>query len=238
MLSFKQFLIETSPQILNPKRSDYPEGDSGQQQYLQALRDTSQKQRKEAEEVTQDAESRANTLGNIETGLKVADTVADVALTAGSAVPGGAIVNAAVKGVKSAMAAGRGDYTGAVASGLDAAVPFAGKLASGVKTGGNVMSTVNSFLAGRARDAGLAQSISTGAKAAADIASVVKNPLAGGVRIAADKVGLAQSLATGAEKLGVSEVAAKAAGKGLGSVTQKATVALGQPIVNKNQGRI
>jgi hypothetical protein len=206
MKRFKQFLKETT-QTLNPRRSDYPEGDSGQQQYLQALRDSAAKQRQEGEEMTKDAESRANTLGNIETGLKVADTVADVALTAGSVVPGGAIVNTVVKGAKSAMAAEKGDYAGAVASGLDAAIPFAGKLGSGIKAAGN-------------------------------IASVIKNPLAGGVRIAADNLGLAKSLATGVEKLGVSGLAANAAGKGLGSATQKATVALGQPIINKNQKRI
>jgi len=196
MKSFKQFLLETE-QTLNPRRSDYPEGDSGQQQYLQALRDTSQKQRKEAEEVTQDAESRANTLGNIETGLKTAEVVTDVALTAGSAVPGGALLNAGVKAAKSAIAAGQGDYTGAAANALDAAVPFAGKLASGVKVAGN-------------------------------IASVVNNPIAGGARIAAAKTGLSQAISSGVQKLGASELAANAAGKGLGSVTQKASVAYGQ----------
>lgn len=194
-------------QTMNPRRSDYPEGDSGQQQYLQALRDASQKQRQEAQEVTRDAERRADTLGKVETGLKVADAVTDVALTAGSVVPGGAIVNAAVKGAKSAIAAGQGNYTGAAVNALDAAVPFAGKLASGVKAAGN-------------------------------IAAVVNNPLAGGVRIAANKTGLAQSIATGVEKLGASELAANAVGKGLGSATQKTTVALGQPISAQTQRKL
>lgn len=206
MKRFKQFLMEIT-QTMNPRRSDYPEGDSGQQQYLQALRDASQKQRQEAQEVTRDAERRADTLGKVETGLKVADAVTDVALTAGSVVPGGAIVNAAVKGAKSAIAAGQGNYTGAAVNALDAAVPFAGKLASGVKAAGN-------------------------------IAAVVNNPLAGGVRIAANKTGLAQSIATGVEKLGASELAANAVGKGLGSATQKTTVALGQPISAQTQRKL
>jgi len=206
MKRFKQFLMEIT-QTMNPRRSDYPEGDSGQQQYLQALRDASQNQRQEAQEVTRDAERRADTLGKVETGLKVADAVTDVALTAGSVVPGGAIVNAAVKGAKSAIAAGQGNYTGAAVNALDAAVPFAGKLASGVKAAGN-------------------------------IAAVVNNPLAGGVRIAANKTGLAQSIATGVEKLGASELAANAVGKGLGSATQKTTVALGQPISAQTQRKL
>jgi len=206
MKRFKQFLMEIT-QTMNPRRSDYPEGDSGQQQYLQALRDASQKQRQEAQEVTRDAESRADTLGKVETGLKVADAVTDVALTAGSVVPGGAIVNAAVKGAKSAIAAGQGNYTGAAVNALDAAVPFAGKVASGVKAAGN-------------------------------IAAVVNNPLAGGVRIAANKTELAQSIATGVQKLGASELAANAVGRGLGSATQKTTVALGQPISAQTQRKL
>jgi hypothetical protein len=196
MKKFKQFLLETE-QTLNPRRSDYPEGDSGQQQYLQALRDTAKKQKQEAEEMTRSAESRANILGNIETGLKVADAVTDVALTAGSVLPGGALLNAGVKATKSAVAAGQGNYTGVAVNALDAAVPIAGKLATAVKAAGN-------------------------------IASVINNPITGGVRVAANKAGLSQAISSGVQKLGVSELAANAAGKGLGSATQKTSVALGQ----------
>lgn len=201
MKSFKQYLRETT-QTLNPRRSDYPEGDGGQQQYLDALRSTSQKQKQEAQEMTQDAESKANVLGKIETGLKAAETVTDVALSAGSVTPVGAALNAGVKGIKAISSAASGDYGSAAVNALDAAVPFAGKLATGVK-------------------------------GAANIAAVANNPIAGGVRVAAEKVGLSNALSTVASDFGVSSLAAKSFGKAAGSAVQKTTTALGNKISNE-----
>lgn len=145
MKTFKQFLLEKllddvelpekkeETQTAVPLRSNFPEGDEGQSQYLQALRDAAPKIRQEAQRMTNKAESEANLLGKAETGLKAAETVTDLALSAGSVTPIGAALNAGVKAVKGGMAAAEGDYVKATTNALDAALPVAGKLATGVK---------------------------------------------------------------------------------------------------------
>lgn len=132
MKRFITFLIEQTQQTLNPRRQDFPEGEEGQQQYLQAMRDTAAQQKREADQMTSSAETQANVLKNVETGLKVAETAADAALTAGAvAVPGaGTALNAAVKGLKGTAAATQGDYGKAALYAADAALPAVGSLAS------------------------------------------------------------------------------------------------------------
>lgn len=137
MKRFKQFLIERiegwnpdvlKTQTLNPRRQDF----NSQEEYLQALRDTAVKQKEEGQKLTSSGEQRANILGKVETGLKVADTIADATLSAGAvAVPGiGTALNATVKGLKSGMAASQGDYGKAALYAADAGLPALGRLAS------------------------------------------------------------------------------------------------------------
>lgn len=143
MKRFSKFLLEQSQQTLNPRRQDFPEGQEGQQQYLQALRDTSEKQRAEAETMTRNAENREKVLGNVETGLKAAETIADAGLSVGAvAVPGiGTGLNAAVKGIKSIAAGRRGDYLQASLYGADAVLPAVGSLAAEARAAGGLINS-------------------------------------------------------------------------------------------------
>ena len=155
MKRFKNFLMEAllddgdKPQpreqtnTKTPLRRDFEDTEEGQAQYVQALKDAAPKLRQEAQAESEKNERTANLLGNLETGLKIADQVADVALTAGSVIPPGAAINAAVKGVKGAVAAKEGDYMKAGANVLDAAIPYAGKAAMGIKGVSNVVKAIS-----------------------------------------------------------------------------------------------
>lgn len=162
MIRFKQFLNERLEQDDNwvpsaprqtttstkvPLRGDFPEGEQGQQQYLQALKAAAPKLKQEAETFSQNAKDSENILANVETGLKAAETVADVALSVGSITPPGAMINAGVKLAKGGMAAGEGDYVKATANVLDAAAPGVGKIASGLGAGTKMASNIAGAIA-------------------------------------------------------------------------------------------
>jgi hypothetical protein len=160
MKSFKQFLFErleddiertkTVPvtvkpkQSLPPSRKNYPDTEEGTQQWKTDVNSWVPQARKDAESMTNNAESAANTLGKIETGLKVADAVTDTALSAGAvAVPGvGTALNAAVKGVKGGINASQGNYVATGLNAVDAVLPVAGQL----QTAGKVASTIGSLV--------------------------------------------------------------------------------------------
>lgn len=145
MKRFKQFLIErleeddwipdaptkTDTTTKVPLRGNFPEGEEGQKEYIQALKDSAPKLKQEAEEFSRNAETSSNILSNVESGLRTADLVTDVALSAASVTPPGAILNAAVKGVKSGIDAKEGDYGSAAINALDAITPGVGKVISG-----------------------------------------------------------------------------------------------------------
>jgi len=159
MKRFKQFLFErledgvekvNSPvpqaekQSLPPSRKNYPDTEEGNEKWKSDVKAWVPGAKAAANTMTSNAESAANTLGKIETGLKVADVVTDTALSAGAvAVPGvGTALNAAVKGVKSGINASQGNYLAAGLNAVDAALPMAGQL----ETAGKVASTVGSLV--------------------------------------------------------------------------------------------
>ena len=159
MKRFKQFLFErleddvekvkppvpqAEKQSLPPSRKDYADTEEGNQQWKSDVKSWVPGAKAAANTMTSNAESAANTLGKIETGLKVADVVTDTALSAGAvAVPGvGTALNAAVKGVKSGINASQGNYLAAGLNAVDAALPMAGQL----QTAGKVASTVGSLV--------------------------------------------------------------------------------------------
>lgn len=162
MLRFKQFLIEEE-QTLNPRRQNFPEGEEGDKQYSQALRDTALKQKAEGDKMRSSGEKNYKILGNIETGLKVAETVTDAALTAGAvAVPGvGTMLNATVKGIKAQQAVNDGDFVKAGLYAADAALPALGNLAKTASAGGKI-----------------AQAVKPVGELAKDVTNFVKNPIA------------------------------------------------------------
>jgi hypothetical protein len=182
MKSFKQFLFErleddiertkTVPvtvkpkQSLPPSRKNYPDTEEGTQQWKKDVNSWVPQARKDAESMTNNAESAANTLGKIETGLKTAEAVTDTALSVGAvAVPGaGTALNAAVKGVKGGINASEGNYLAAGLNAVDAALPMAGQL----KTAGKVASTVG---------------------------SLVRSPIASGLEKTAEALGVTKTLA-------------------------------------------
>lgn len=189
MKRFTQYLIEKlHEETLNPRRQDY----ATQEEYLQALRDTSVKQKAEAQQMTSDAESKANILGKVETGLKVADTVTDAALSAGAvAVPGvGTALNAAVKGTKALVNANQGNYGQAALNVADAALPGVGRLANTASTAGK-----------------LANAVKPTAQLAADIGNYVANPVktvVGTVAKSALGTNTGKAITTGVSTLGQS----------------------------------
>jgi len=154
MLRFKQYLLEVtladiftgtnqaaedSKNMRSPLRKDYPEGDAGQQQYLDALKTSSVKQREVGNSMTSTASGQAKTLANTQSALQTAKTVADTGLLVGATVvPGvGTALNAGVKAIESGLAASEGEYGEAGAKALEAVLPSAGRLlpaAKGVST--------------------------------------------------------------------------------------------------------
>ena len=175
-------------QTLNPRRQDY----ATQEEYLQALRDTSVKQKAEAQQMTSDAESKANILGKVETGLKVADAVTDAALSVGAvAVPGvGTALNAAVKGTKAIANTSQGNYGKAALNVADAALPVLGRLANSASTAGRIANIVKEP-----------------AQLAADVGNYVANPVktvVGTVARSALGTNTGQAMATGLSTLGKS----------------------------------
>jgi hypothetical protein len=159
MKSFKQFLLErleddvekvNSPvpqkekQSLPPSRKDYADTEEGNEKWKSDVKSWAAKEKAAATIMTTNAESAANTLGKIETGLKVADAVTDTALSAGAvAVPGvGTALNAAVKGVKGGINASQGNYVATGLNAVDAVLPVAGQL----QTAGKVASTIGSLV--------------------------------------------------------------------------------------------
>jgi hypothetical protein len=158
MKTFKQFLLERleddiekpeqisvpEKQSLPPSRKDYADTDEGAQQWKSDVKSWVPGAKKEAEQMTSNAESTYKTLGKVETGLKVADAVTDTALSAGAvAVPGvGTAINAAVKGVKAGINASQGNYGTAALNVADAALPVMGELQSA----GKVAQTAGKFL--------------------------------------------------------------------------------------------
>ena len=94
MKRFKQFLLErleddvekvNSPvpqkekQSLPPSRKDYTDTEEGNEKWKSDVKSWAAKEKAAATIMTTNAKSAANTLGKIETGLKVADVVAAVA---------------------------------------------------------------------------------------------------------------------------------------------------------------
>ena len=159
MKSFKQFLYEKleddielvkppvpkpEKQSLPPSRNNYSDDEEGTRQWKADVNSWVPGAKKEAQQMTTNAESSANTLGKIETGLKTAEAVTDTALSAGAvAVPGvGTALNAAVKGVKGGINASQGNYLAAGLNVADAALPIAGQL----KTAGKIATTVGSLI--------------------------------------------------------------------------------------------
>ena len=117
MKRFKQYLIErldnemdsvpTSAtqkpkDLVAPNRRDYADTPEGAEQWKSDTRDFASKTKSQAKLETEQAKSTYDTLGKVETGLKIADTAADTALSAGAvAVPGvGTALNAGVKMLK------------------------------------------------------------------------------------------------------------------------------------------
>ncbi len=149
MKRFKQYLLETiNEEWYNPKtwfgssdhpklpnRRDYGEDEAETERWKADTQSFASGERKAAEEQTASAASRYKTLGNVETGLKVADAVTDTALSAGAiAVPGvGTALNAAVKGVKAGINVSQGNYGSAALNVADAALPYVGELAAAGK---------------------------------------------------------------------------------------------------------
>jgi hypothetical protein len=158
MKRFKQFLFEKleddiervkppvpqpEKQSLPPLRQNYADTEEGNQQWKSDVKSWVPGAKAAANTMSSNAESSANTLGKIETGLKVAETITDTALSAGAvAVPGvGTALNAAVKGVKGGINASQGNYLAAGLNAVDAALPIAGQL----QTAGKVASTIGSL---------------------------------------------------------------------------------------------
>ena len=223
MLTFKQFLLESLHEdTLNPRRQDY----GTQEEYLQALRDASVKQKAEAQQMTSSAEQRANTLGKVETGLKVGEVATDAILTAGAAVaPGyGTALNAGVKGLKAAIAGYQGDYGKAALYAADAALPAVGQAAKIASQTG--------------RAAKIAQPALELAK---DVGSYISNPVKETIGQGLRKVLTAQpventvkSLASAGKSLGFSEPATKLIGRTSLSLAPKVAAQPIKPIVTNS----
>lgn len=202
MKRFKQFLFESLyEETLNPRRQDFGTED----EYLQALRDASKKQRAEAEEMTSAAEKSASTLGKIETGLQAADAVTDAALSAGAvAVPGvGTALNAGVKGIKAGIAGSQGDYGKAALYAADAGIPAVGRLASAATQTGRI-----------------AQAAKPALELAKDVGSYVANPVKEIVKTGVQAVtrtqpisNLTGKIAAAGEAIGVGNRASTVVGK-------------------------
>jgi len=186
MKRFKQFLFErleddvervkpvvpqAEKQSLPPSRKNYPDTEEGNEKWKSDVKSWVPGAKASANAMSSNAESAANTLGKIETGLRVADVVTDTALSAGAvAVPGvGTALNAAVKGIKGGINASEGNYLAAGLNAVDAALPMAGQL----QTAGKVASTVGSF---------------------------VRSPIASGLEKGAEALGVTKTLAGEAVK--------------------------------------
>ena len=196
MKRFKQFLFErledgvekvNSPvpqaekQSLPPSRKNYPDTEEGNEKWKSDVKAWVPGAKAAANTMTSNAESAANTLGKIETGLRVADVVTDTALSAGAvAVPGvGTALNAAVKGVKSGINASQGNYLAAGLNAVDAALPMAGQLQTAGKVAGQLQ---------------------TAGKVASTVGSFVRSPIASGLEKGAEALGVTKTLAGEAVK--------------------------------------
>jgi len=223
MLSFKQFLLESLHEdTLNPRRQDY----GTQEEYLQALRDASVKQKAEAQQMTSSAEQRANTLGKAETGLKVGEAATDAILSAGAvAVPGvGTALNAGVKGIKATIAGSQGDYGKSALYAADAALPAVGRAATLVSQTGKAAKIAQPAL-----------------ELAKDVGSYISNPvketIGQGLRkvVTTEPVAKAvSSLASAGESLGLSQPATKLIGRTSLTLGTKAAAEPVKPMVTNS----
>lgn len=150
MLRFKQFLLEyglsdiftgtnkaaeKSKNMRNPLRTDYSDDDAGQQEYISALKTSSDEQRQVGTEMTRTASDQADTLKNTESTLRTVKDVADTTLSVASVVvPGaGTALNAAVKGIEGGLEAKDGNYVTAGIKVADAILPVAGKAVASLR---------------------------------------------------------------------------------------------------------
>ena len=119
-----------------PKRADF----SSDEEFSNASKQWAERTKSQANTDIARSKAAVSAIDVATPVLKGVELAADTALSAGAvAVPGvGTVLNSTVKGLKAGMAAQRGDYVGATVNALDAAIPYAGKLAktaSTVKTG-------------------------------------------------------------------------------------------------------
>lgn len=198
MIRFKQFLLEyglsdiftgtnkaaeKSKNMRNPLRTDYSDDDAGQQEYISALKTSSDEQRQVGTEMTRTASDQANTLKNTESTLRTVKDVADTTLSVASVVvPGaGTALNAAVKGIEGGLEAKDGNYVTAGIKVADAILPVAGKAVASLR-GASTLGT----------DAVLpvAERAVASIKGASTLGKSIMNPVKTAIEAGASKIGL------------------------------------------------
>lgn len=213
-----------------PNRRDYADTPEGMEQWKADTRAFAQKERGAAEQQTQSAASMASGLQTTSNILKGVKTVADTTLSVGAAIDPtgvGAGLNAVVKGVNAAMDVGQGNYGSAAMNVIDAALPVAGKLATGAKaaeTAGSLTKTVAGAFQGgseaikdTATGLSVLEKTKAGLETAKEAGKAIAKPLEAAAEYGAKKLGISGAIgnlgSASASLAGVGEQGSALAGK-------------------------